>query len=374
MGELRRLCYQTKGRKPFKRYMWRWDGIWSGTVFQMSRITVGNIERPYTYINAYCSQGSNASNNQLPENMLKSDSLLSTYDKWCRVSINTSAYGWIIFDIGSSEAIDSYTLMTGGDTATNTGRNPKRVRLYGTNVETSSGDDSSWELLSDENVGLPAANHANWTTSTKVFVTSTSYLLAPSDISRGTGMRWETPDYTVLYSRADQFSSGTYPGGTIPWSEHNVILFKFNGWATGSNDRLSLAVNPPNDTWRVGIRRNDSKFGSGYFAVEKGGWFSGVTIDDSSVVASSAWGGGVIFYTIPATTSSNTNEFRIIVDRVNNTVYFYLNGVLKFHQTGFSDYENTMYMFPESNSTFMKDAYIVGCNSLQDALFYGTIE
>ena len=134
---------------------------------------------------------------------------------------------------------------------------------------------------------------------------------------------------------------------------------------------MSIATNPPNDTWRVGIRRADSKFGSAKFAVEKAAWFNNVTIDDSSVVASSAWGAGIIFYTIPATTSSNTNEFRIIVDRVNNTVYFYLNGVRRFHQTGFSDYQSKMYLFPESNTTYMKDAYIVGCNSVQDAVTYG---
>lgn len=364
-----RLCFQIKERKPFKRYMWRWDGIGSGTVFQMSRVTVGNISRPYTYINSYCSQGSNASNNELPENMLKSDSVLSTYDKWCRVSINTSAYGWLIFDIGSSETVDSYTLMIAGDTAANPGRNPNRVRLYGTNVETSSADDSSWELLSDFNGTLPATNHTNWKSSTNKFVASSHNLVAP-DRSKGICYLNHTPDYTVLYSRVDQFTRGTYPGGTIPWTDHNVILFKFNGWITGSDARISLSTNPPNDSWRVGIRRNDSKFGSGYFAVERGGWFNNATIDDSSVVASSAWGGGVVFYTIPATTSSSSNEFRIIIDRVNNTIYLYLNGVLKFHQAGFSDYQNKVYLYPEATTTFMKDAYIVGCNSLQDAVAY----
>lgn len=242
---------------------------------------------------------------------------------------------------------------------------PSAFRLYGLN------ENNEYELI--KSIDASSVNKGNTALTTVTFdntvVTSSHNLVLP-DRSKGLCYVNVIPDYTVLYSRVEQFSRGTYPGGTIPWSDHNVILFKFNGWITGSDARISLSTNPPNDSWRVGIRRNDSKFGSGYFAVERGGWFSGVTIDDSSVVASSAWGGGVVFYTIPATTSSSSNEFRIIIDRLNNTIYLYLNGVLKFHQTGFSDYQSKVYLYPEATNTFMSNAYIVGCNSLQDAVAY----
>ena len=177
-----------------------------------------------------------------------------------------------------------------------------------------------------------------------------------------------TPSYTLIYSYVPQISASTYKGTTIPWTDYNVILFKFNCWFDSTDCRNALAWNPPNDTWRVGIRRKDGTFGTNKFAIEKGGWFSSATIDDSNVVTSSAWGGGAIFYTIPATVSDSSNEFRVIVDRTTNTCYLYLNGVLKFHQTSFNMYDTNMYAWAWQGTSYMKDIYFVGCQNLQTAV------
>ena len=151
----------------FKRYMWRWDGIGSGTVFQMARINIGNVPRPYTLVSYYCSKGTVANNStQGPDALLSSETPgQAPKYKWCQVDVNSTAFGWIIFDLDNEATPEEYSLIIGEDTASSPGRNPKRVRLYGTNDLTAKTfDNISWVLLSDFNGTLPTTNLDTWTT------------------------------------------------------------------------------------------------------------------------------------------------------------------------------------------------------------------
>lgn len=213
MGELRRLYYQTKEKQyhSFKRYMFRWDGVVSGSTFQLSRLMIDDIDLPYTYVNCGSSGGSTISNEPAAAMIASTSSYTNPNNKWCMISVGSSSYGWLIFDLPDTHVIHSYRVMTANDTADDSGRNPKRIRLYGTTSEATTVSDESWVLLSDvSNSGNSSITTANRTWSSyfavepEEVVTGTYYLLAPSDISRGTGIRYshEETSRRVTYNKS----------------------------------------------------------------------------------------------------------------------------------------------------------------------------
>ena len=147
----------------YKRFMWRFDGnVGSSSGFQMSRIKINSETLPYTYV-TYGANFSNWSNTQIPQNMVKSeDSVSGNNEKWGGNANSSSGYGWIIFDLATNVVPTKYSLMTAGDTAQYTNRNPKRIRLYASTGTPTTFDDSSWVLLDDRSNALPSSNHV-WT-------------------------------------------------------------------------------------------------------------------------------------------------------------------------------------------------------------------
>lgn len=133
----------------YKRYMFRWDNVVSGSTFQLSRIQIDDVELPYTFV-GYGISGGNYQSNEPANAMIASTSSFSDpNNKWCMTSIS-GQYAWFIFDLPQSHHPVSYRLMSGNDTSFQQGRNPLRVRLYGTNENATTFDDPSWVLLSDE--------------------------------------------------------------------------------------------------------------------------------------------------------------------------------------------------------------------------------
>lgn len=181
-----RLCYQTRSLKSYKRFMWRWDGVVSGQVFQMSRIQINDISLPYTYVTY--AQGSGRVISGQPANLLVQAEANST---WCIDQMTSgNVWGWIIFDLNESVQVEKYRIKTGGDTATYPGRNPARIRLYGTNSEATTFDDASWELLSDlSSPSIPTTN-MTWTSyfeAKKYEYSTPKFLVGPNR----KGLRWD---------------------------------------------------------------------------------------------------------------------------------------------------------------------------------------
>ena len=213
MSVMKRLYYQTKVRPSllFKRYMFRWDGVVSGSVFQLSRIMIDDIDLPYTLVNWGASGGSTISNEPASAMIASTSSYTDPNNKWCRTSVSGSSYGWIIFDLPNTHEIQSYRVLTANDTLGSPGRNPTRIRLYGTTSEATTESDASWVLLSDvSNSGnsvIPTDNRtwSNYFIVEPEEITENHYLLAPSDLSKGTGLRYEvqTGNYTVITDLGD---------------------------------------------------------------------------------------------------------------------------------------------------------------------------
>lgn len=141
--------FEETGALSFKRYMWRWDETLGNSAFQMSRIQIDDVALPYTYIAYGKTAGRDIA--AQPASTLVEDVSTATNpnSKWCLESAR-NASAWIIFELPSSHTPQRYRLMTAADTGSYTNRNPLRIRLYGTNKETTDADDPSWVLLSDE--------------------------------------------------------------------------------------------------------------------------------------------------------------------------------------------------------------------------------
>lgn len=146
----------------YTRFMWRWDGLVSGSVFQMGAIKLNNIDLPYTYVTFGKSGGSDISS-QMPEKMVAAITGDDPYHKWCIGSMYGDKWGWLIFDMPSAIVPTKYELQIAGDTAQNSGRNPTRTRLYASTGTPTTFEDSSWELIVDSSMSLPTTNYG-WVT------------------------------------------------------------------------------------------------------------------------------------------------------------------------------------------------------------------
>ena len=151
-----------EGPTGYTRFMWRFDGIVSSSVFQMGAIKLNNINLPYTYVTFGKSGGSDISS-QMPEKMVAAITGDDPYHKWCIGSMYGTKWGWFIFDMPTPIVPTKYELQIGGDTAQNTGRNPTRTRLYASYSTPTTFDDQSWELVVDSSMTLPTTNYG-WVT------------------------------------------------------------------------------------------------------------------------------------------------------------------------------------------------------------------
>ena len=113
----------------------------------------GGGSKTYYYGNSYYSVdgGSGGFNNEQHGNLV--DNNLGT--KWC--ADKPSGNWYIEFHTASAIQVDGYMLRTGGDTGSNSGRNPKNWVLYG---KKDSGD--SWTVIDTktDNYDMPTADNA----------------------------------------------------------------------------------------------------------------------------------------------------------------------------------------------------------------------
>lgn len=146
----------------YTRFMWRWDGLVSGNVFQMSAIKLNNINLPYTYVTFGKSSGNDISA-QPASKMVAAMSGQDANHKWCINGMSSTKWGWLIFDMPTAIVPTKYELQIAGDTAANPGRNPTRTRLYASYGTPTTFDDQSWELIVDSSMSLPTTNYG-WVT------------------------------------------------------------------------------------------------------------------------------------------------------------------------------------------------------------------
>lgn len=145
----------------YTRFMWRFDGHDSSSdnYWQMSKIEINDVSRPYTYITSYLSASVIYNvNYEGPEQLLNTGT-----NKWCFRKFPTSGYGWIIFDIPIAVNPLYYRLLTSNDTGNDPTRNPNRNRLYASLGTPTTFDDPSWVLLADYGKVLPTTSNTWWT-------------------------------------------------------------------------------------------------------------------------------------------------------------------------------------------------------------------
>lgn len=146
----------------YTRFMWRWDGLVSGNVFQMAAIRLNSIDLPYTYVTFGKSSGNNISA-QPASKMVAAISGQDENHKWCINGMSSTKWGWLIFDMPTAIVPTKYELQIAGDTTEYPGRNPTRTRLYASYGTPTTFDDQSWDLIVDSSTTLPTTNYG-WAT------------------------------------------------------------------------------------------------------------------------------------------------------------------------------------------------------------------
>ena len=233
----------------FKRYMWRWDETLGNSAFQMSRIQIDDVALPYTYI-TYGKTSGRDIGAQPASNMVEDVSTATDPNsKWCLESAR-NASAWIIFELPAIHTPQQYRLMTAGDTGSYTNRNPLRIRLYGTNEETTDADDPSWVLLSDEtneNNSIIPGQSSTWSDYivceevqgyNRFKILATGTINETGDPSRycqwgqiGLGWNNNNPVYGFDYYNVESYQlvNGTY------WADYLDINYPLSNWFRGSN-------------------------------------------------------------------------------------------------------------------------------------------
>jgi hypothetical protein len=327
MGELRRLYYQTKEIGSFKTFKWVLKGRWnqgtgnSGstrTYLQWDELGISYVGSDgvkygptYWTVDSYSSSGSLWSGR--PASEMFDGEWGSETSKSDYKNINdTDGYVEIIIHTTSGEAIvpNGVGLISCSNQSSYESSTPGHFILYGL-------DESTNEYV--QLIDVPAANvnKGKTKTTTVTFdpvevVTGTYYLLAPSSISKGSGLRWEMPGKKFFYQYSE---SSSFTNKTI--------------------DLISLGMDP-NATQRYLVFYQDvqslygSNNGDGWYYLQSDSYqffrvFSrrlNATRYREAAVQSTGVGIG-----------TTSNKYKIIYDRVDLTAKVYINGGLSFTGT-----------------------------------------
>ncbi len=225
MGEMRRLYYQTKEKGSFKTFKWLLKGRWnqgtgnSGTTrtyqqwdeLGISYVGSDGVKYGPTYwtVDSYSSSGSLWSSRPASE-MFDGEWGSETSKSDYKDINDTDGYVEIIIHTTSGEAIipNGVGLISCSNQSSYASATPAHFILYGL-------DESTNEYVQLIDVGAANVNKGNTQTTTVSFepvevVSGTYYLLAPSDIARGSGLRFEMPDLNVLCNLGDtQYGANT---------------------------------------------------------------------------------------------------------------------------------------------------------------------
>lgn len=213
MGELRRLYYQTKEIKSFRTFKWLLKGRWnqgtgnSGNTrtylewdeLGISYVGSGGVKYGPTYwtVDSYSSSGSLFSSRPASEMFDGEWGTEGSKSDYKNIN-DTDGYVEIIIHTTSGEAIvpNGVGLISCNNQSSYASSTPAHFILYGLNESTN-------EYVELIDVGAASVNKGNTQTTTVTFdpvevVTGTHYLLAPSIISKGSGLRFEMPDFPIL--------------------------------------------------------------------------------------------------------------------------------------------------------------------------------
>lgn len=229
MGELRRLYYQTKEKLPFKTFKWllkgRWNqgtGNWGSTrtylewdELGISYVGSDGVKYGPTYwtVDSYSSSGSlwgSRPASEMFDGEWGSETSKSDYK-----DINdTDGYVEIIIHTTSGEAIvpNGVGLISCNNQSSYASSTPGHFILYGLDERTN-------EYIQLIDVPAASVNKGNTQTTTVSFtpvevVTGNHYLLAPSDIGHGIGLRTIAPKLVYLTYFDDVSTSLGYINST----------------------------------------------------------------------------------------------------------------------------------------------------------------
>lgn len=169
------------------------------------------------------------------------------------------------------------------------------------------------------------------------------------------------PSTTILYHNNNTIVDTYAQSNEIPWNDYNFILIQ-RSWQYSGSDGV-CAIDNADGNWKFHIRKFNSYLPSDKFGIEAGGWGYNCTIDDSSVTTTYFW--STNWYVIPINPANYLTD-KIIIQPSTNTLYYYANGTLMIHRTDFSDFISSIRF--RSTGVNIKDMYVVGCNTLEDAV------
>lgn len=171
-----------------------------------------------------------------------------------------------------------------------------------------------------------------------------------------------TPSTTILYQNSNNiFNQTVYT--KVDWNSHNFILIQRSLQYSGSNGTTIIDKSGLSNEMKFEISKLDSIFSSDKYAIRSYGWAANATIDNENVTTTT-WANST-YYVIPVNPVNYCTD-KIVIDTSNNILYYYVNGILMFHKTNLSDYKYTVAF--EGGSFNVKDIYVVGCNTLEDAV------
>lgn len=230
MGELRRLYYQTKEKGSFKTFKWVLKGRWnqgtgnSGdtrTYQQWDELGISyegsdGVKYGPTYwtVDSFSSSGTPWTGSRGPADLFDGEWGSET-SKCDYKNINdTDGYVEIIIHTTSGEAIipNGVGLISGNWQSSYQSSTPAHFILYGL-------DESTNEYVKIIDVGAASVNKGNVQTTTISFepvkvVTGVRYILAPSDIGHGVGLRTIVPGLVYLTYFDDVSTSLGYINST----------------------------------------------------------------------------------------------------------------------------------------------------------------
>lgn len=404
MGELRRLYYQTKEIKSFKRFKWVLKGRWNqGTgnsgntrTYQqwdelgISYVGSDGVKYGPTYwtVDSFSSSGTPWSSIRGPADLF--DGEWGSESSKCDYSgINdTDGYVEIIIHTTSGEAIipNGVGLISANLQSSFQSSTPGHFILYGLNESTN-------EYIQLIDVPAASVNKGNTQTTTVTFdpvevVTGTYYLIAPSDISRGSGLRWEMPPMELWVNDSTEYVAQggstrqrnvSFASSIPSTSDMNYITWILDCYLTGGSGgaaSINYRVNGGSSGyWNMYAHFNRSLPSFIAFGSASTNWHtdpdatSYIQIIDNVYVNTTLW------------PKATYKTFKYVFDRTNHRTYFYCEGIY----LGYTDILtedaikfNYVTLYSDQNRSYeiakIKNVKVAGFSTLSDARAWnGTI-
>ena len=385
MEEQRRLYYQTKEIKSFKTFKWLLKGRWnqgtgnSGdtrTYLEWDELGISyegsngvKYGPSYWTVDSYSSSGtlwSARPASEMFDGAWGSESSKSDYKN----IDDTNGYVEIIIHTTSGQAIvpNGVGLISCNNQSSYASATPAHFILYGL-------DESTNEYVQLIDVGASSVNKGNIQTTivsfepTVIITTGPYYLLAPSDISIGTGLRWEMPamELWVDLGSTEYTNSVVSLTGMPSTSDLSYLVFKFDAYYNSGSTYYAADIILRTST--TGLWRSRLHYNMGIGFVGIGDAVTGWTTASGQSVSSKSQD-GVSYRLSPLWSRNNYVSLKFIQDRTNYNCYFYINDTLIGYASMNRDLlvcDNIQLMNELNATARVKNVKVAGFANLADA-------